>query len=95
MTFKILYRYFENHKWITEMEIDGPIFVPKSGYSFTNLGESLSKKVGFLLPFEPILQAGFLDKMLALLSKKSAFVIVSGFSGCCNFTVLPKYHLVR
>ena len=33
------------------MGIDGPTFVPKSGYFFTNLGQSLSSKVGFFLIF--------------------------------------------
>ena len=46
---------------------------------FTNLDQGLSKKAGFSLIFEPILRAGFSDKMLTLSSKKSTFVLVSGF----------------
>ena len=57
---------------------------------FTNLGQSLSQKVDFPLIFEPILRAGFFDKMLALSNKKSIFVFVSGFLGCCIFTILFK-----
>ena len=34
-----------------------------------------------------------LDKMLALSNKKSTFVLVSGFFGCCIFTVLFNYYL--
>ena len=52
--------------WISEMGIDGPTFVPKSGYFFTNLGQGLSSKVGCFLIFKPILGAGFFDKMLVL-----------------------------
>ena len=59
----------------------------------TNLGQGLSQEVGFLLIFEPILRAGFFDKMLALSNKKSTFLLVSGFFGCCIFTILFKYYL--
>ena len=52
---------------------------PKKWLIFTHLDESLSRKVGFFLLFEPILRANFLDKMLALSNKKSTFVLVSGF----------------
>ena len=45
------------------------------------------------LIFEPTLQAGFFDKMLALSDKKSTFVLVSGFVACCIFTILFKYYL--
>ena len=61
------------------MGIDGPTFVPKSGYFFTNFGQGLSSKVGFFLIFSPILRVGFFDKMLALSNKKSTFVLISGF----------------
>ena len=47
------------------MEIDGP----KKWLFFTNLGQGLSKKVGFFLIFEPNLRASFLHKMLALSNK--------------------------
>ena len=43
--------------------------------------------------FDPILRAGFLDKILDLSNKRSTFVLVSGFYGCCIFTILPKYYL--
>ena len=33
---------------------------------FTNLDQGLSQNVGFFLIFEPILRAGFFDKMFAL-----------------------------
>ena len=32
-------------------------------------------------------------KVLALSNKKSTFVLISGFSDCCIFTILFKYHL--
>ena len=50
---------------------------------FTSFGQGLSSKVGFFLLFQPILQAGLFDKMLALSNKKSTFVHISGFFGCC------------
>ena len=59
---------------------------------FTDLGQDLSQKVGVFLIFEPSLRAGFSDNMLVLLNKKSTFVLVSGFFGCCIFTVLFKYY---
>ena len=59
---------------------------------FTNLGEDLSKKVGVFLIFEPILRAGFFDKMLALSRKRSTFVLVPGLFDCCIFTSLFKYY---
>ena len=33
----------------------------------------------------------FLDKILNYSNKKSTFVLVSGFFGCCIFTYLHKY----
>ena len=77
--------------WISDMGIDGPTFVPKSGYFLPILG--LSSKVGFFLIFWPILRAGFFDKMLALSNKKSTFVLISGFFGFCIFTILLKNYL--
>ena len=59
---------------------------------FTNSAQGLSQKVGVVLLFELILRAGFFDKMLSLSSKKSTFVLVSGFFGCCIFTILFKYY---
>ena len=44
------------------MEIDGPTSVPKKWLFFTNLGQGMSQKVGFLLLCEPILGAGFFYK---------------------------------
>ena len=32
------------------------------------------------------------DEMLALLNKKSTFVLVSGVFSCCIFTILFKYY---
>ena len=76
------------------MGIDGPIFVPKSGYFLPILVKVFSSKVGiFLIFFQPILRAGFSDKMLALSNKKSTFVLTSGFFGYCIFTILFKYYL--
>ena len=60
---------------------------------FTSFGQGLSSKVGFFLFFWPILRAGFFDKMLALSNKKSTFVLISGFFGCCTFTILFKNYL--
>ena len=68
------------------MGIDGPTLLIS-----TKLGQGLSQKAGLFLIFEPILRAGFCDKMLALSNKKSTLVLVSGFFGCCIFTILLKY----
>ena len=50
---------------------------------FTDLGQRIYKKGGFFLIFEPILQAGFSDKMLALCPCFWLF-------GCCTFTIYRK-----
>ena len=57
------------------MGIDGP----KQWLVFTNLGQSLSQKVGFFLFFSQFYELAFLDKILFLSNKKSTFVLVSGF----------------
>ena len=66
-----------NQGWISEMRIDAPTCVPKSKWViiiFTNLGQRLSQKVVvFSLIFEPILRAGFFDRILSLSNKKSTF----------------------
>ena len=79
--------------WINDMGINGPTFVPKKWLIFTNLGQGLSQKVSLFLISEPILRVGFFDKMLALSNKKSTFVLVSGFYGCCIVNILFKYYL--
>ena len=66
---------------------------PEKWQIFSKLDQGLSQKVGFFLIFESILRAGFLEKMLALLNKKSTFVLVSGVFGCCIFTIFFKYYL--
>ena len=74
--------------WISDMGIDQMVPpLSQKWLIFTSLGQGLSEKVGFFLIFEPILRGGFFDKMPALSNKKSTFVLVSGFSGCCVFTV--------
>ena len=78
--------------WISDMDINGPTFVPKVAF-FTNLGQGLSQKISFFLIFEQTVRLGFLDKMSALLNQKSTFVLVSSFFGRCIYTVLPKYYL--
>ena len=73
------------------MGIDGPTFVPKSGYFLLIWVKVCPQKMALI--FYPILRAGFFDKMLALSNKKSTFVLVSGFFGCRIFTILLKYYL--
>ena len=67
------------------MEIYGLTFIPRSGYFFTNLDQGLSQKVGIFLILEPILQAGFLDKMLALSNMLLFFLMET----------LPRYLCLR
>ena len=72
------------------MEIDGSTFVPQSGYFFL-IWVKVSKKFDFfLILFEPILQAGFFDKMLALSNTISTFVLVSGFLGVAFSRFCPN-----
>ena len=63
---------------------------PKKWLIYSKWGQGLSQKVGFFLIFEPILWAGFFDKMLALSNKKFTFILVSG---CCISIILFKYYL--
>ena len=71
------------------MEIDGSHLCPKRWLIFTNLGPGLSQQVDLFLIFEPILRAGFFDKMLALSNKKNTFVLVFGFFAI----VFSKFYL--
>ena len=57
---------------------------------FTNSNQGLFSKVRFFLIFSQFYELAFFDKMLALSNKKSTFVLVSGFFGCCIFTTLFK-----
>ena len=75
-------------RWKSDMEIDGPTFVPKLAF-LANLGQGLSQKVTFLI-FEQILRPGLLDKMFAPSNRKSTFVLVSGFFGCCISKFSPN-----
>ena len=43
------------------MELDGPTFVPKSGYLFTNLGQGL-RKLAFSSFFSQFYEMAFLKK---------------------------------
>ena len=56
---------------------------------FTDLGQRLSRKVGFFLIFEHIIRISFSDKMLTLSNKKShgIHVLVS----CFLETVLSQF----
>ena len=74
------------------MGIDGPTFVPKSGYFYQLLSRFVLKSWLFL-NFLANFKSGFFDKMLALSNKKSTFVLVSCFFGCFIFTILFKYYL--
>ena len=70
------------------MGINGPIFVPKSGYFSLIWVKVCPQNLAFSLFF-----GQFFNKMLALSNKKSTFVLVSGYFGCCIFTILFKYYL--
>ena len=45
--------------WISDMEIDGPTFVPNNGYFLLIWVKVCLEKLAFYLLFEPILLAGF------------------------------------
>ena len=61
------------------MDIDGPTFVPKSGLFWLIWVNVCLKKLAFFLTFEQMVLPGLLEKIWALSSKKSNFVLVSGF----------------
>ena len=70
------------------MKIDGP----KTGY-FLSIWVKVCLKSWIFLTFSASIIGWFLDKMLALSNKESAFVLVSGFfSCCCIFIILSKYY---
>ena len=75
------------------MGIDGPTFVPKSGYFLLIWVKVCPQKLAFLNFFSQFYELVFFGKMLALSNKKSTFVLVSDFSGCCIFTLSFKYYL--
>ena len=75
------------------MGIDGPAFVPKNSYFFTNFGQGLSSKVVFFLIFSQFYELAFWTKCFLFSNKKSTFVLISGFFGCCIFAILFKYYL--
>ena len=74
------------------MGIDGPTFVPKSGYFLLIWVKVCPQKLAFL-NFLANFTSWLFDNMLALSNKKSTFVLVSGFFGCCIFTIVFKYYL--
>ena len=74
------------------MGIDGPTFVPKSGYFLLIWVKVCPQKLAFS-KFLANFMSWLFDKMLALSNKKSTFVLVSGFFGCCIFTIWFKYYL--
>ena len=75
------------------MRIDGPIFVPKSGYFLLIWVKVCPQKLASSLFFSQFYELAFFYKLLAPSNKKSTFVLVYGFFGCCIFTVLFKYYL--
>ena len=74
------------------MGIDGPTFVPKYGYILI-IWVKVCPQSWLFLDFLANFTSWFFDKMLAPSNKKSTFVLVSGYFGCCIFTILFKYYL--
>ena len=68
------------------MGIDGPTFVPKSGYFLLIWVKVCPQKLAF-----SYFLANFTSWLFSI--KKSTFVLVSGFYGCFIFTILFKYYL--
>ena len=72
------------------MGIDGPTFVPKSGYFFTNFGQGLSSKVVFFLIFSQFYELALWTKCWLfqtrnpLLSLFLAFLAVVFSQFCLN-----------
>ena len=75
------------------MGIDGPTFVPKSGYFLLIRVKVCLKMSSFSYFLSQFYELAFLTKRLALSNKKSTFVLVSGFFTCCIFTILFTCYL--
>ena len=72
------------------MGIDGPTFVPKRDQFLLIQVKVCLNKLAFSSFLSQFYELDFFDKIS---NKKSTFVLVSGFFGCCIFTVLFKYYL--
>ena len=68
------------------MKIDDPTFVSKSGYFLPIWLKVCLINLAFSYSLGKFYE-------LALSNKKSSFVLVSGFVGCCTFKILLKYFL--
>ena len=77
--------------WIRDMGIDGPAFVPKSGYCLLIRVKVCLKKLAFSYFLGQFYELAFLTKRLTLSIQKPTFVLVSGFFACCTFTILFTY----
>ena len=75
------------------MGIDGPTFVPKSSYFFTNLGQGLSSKVGSFLNFLANFMSWlFLTKCWHFQTRNAPVSLLLAFLAVV-FSVLLKYYL--
>ena len=92
-SFLFVFELYQKYQgWISDMGIDYPTFVPKSGY-FLQIWVKVCPQSWLFLNFLANFTSWLFDEMLALSNKKSTFVLVSGFLGCCIMTILFKYYL--
>ena len=70
-----------------------PPLSQKVAYSYLLRSRFVSKSWPFLNFLANFTNWLIFDKMLALSNKKPTFLLVSGFFGCCLFTILFKYYL--
>ena len=72
--------------WISDMEIDVPTFVSKSGHFLLIWVKVCLKKLAFSYSLSQFFWDGFQNKMIH-------FCPWFGFFGCCFLKVLPKNYL--
>ena len=79
--------------WISDMGIDGPTFVPKSGYFLLIWVKVCPQKLAFSQFFSQFNELAFLTKCWLFQTRNPTLSLFLAFFGCCNFTVLFKYYL--
>ena len=75
------------------MGIDGPTFVPKSGYFLLIWVKVCPQKLAFSEFFSQFYELAFLTKCWLFQTRNPPLSLFLAFSGCSVFTVLFKYYL--
>ena len=75
------------------MGIDGPTFVPKSGYFLLILVKVSPQKLAFPYFFSQFYELAFLTKCWLFETRNPPLSLFLAFFGCCISTILFKYYL--